>query len=656
MGGRAAAAVGFCAILAASPSWACAPSFFAAPLTLAERFSEGAWLVEAETTGFLGRVAGYEHGDPEAGRPMRMAVARVERALWGAPPPVLTLRHWDEEFPGYWTCMRYEPSFCPEARQGDKLLLLGRYDAEGKAEGLECLIRKPGEGGEPEKAAAFRALATEAQTRSEAARAEFQQAEAGPEAYAAAMALGEMLAEYGDHAATDAAFRAAAALDPARPDAWLRLARHRLDGGSGGALQRPAPSPEDLRAGVTALDDYLAAHGEHPRVRRVRDDLALALGEQPDLTRMDFRGAAATLAEVPAPISLRGAPPGFDASRSRAAFDAAQADLRGARFREADLEGSDFSGADLRGADLGDAKALSVPFRETDLRGADLAYARLTGADLTRANLGGASLVFADLRGADLQGADLTGAFAPGAQFFGARLAGARLDLRDAENPMIDLAGAFADCSTRPPEGLGGRMIPLERFCGEEERLLDLSGLEVVDDSPESILVIEKLDLRGANFAEAGRSIRVSARVAGANLEGADFSNARVYLFWGAGARGKARLAETSFHGADLILNLPGADLRGADFTNAHVAGLKKGYDLTGAKFSGATLDFALPGYTDPADLAWLVDNADLFGARISCAFNHLPEAQRLWAELTPRLKAEGARLAPACAEALAAP
>ncbi len=640
------------AALAASPAWACAPSFFTPPLALSERFAEGAWLAEAEVLGFEKRPSGFLHGD-EAGTPMRRAVLRVGGALWGAPPERLTIRQWDEEFPNYWICMRYEPSFCPEAKTGDKLLILGSAGPEGKGESLECFA----EGEDEAKAEAFRELARAAHEKTAALRAAVKAAEE-PERYAAAMALAEALAELGDHVATDAAFRAAAALDPPRPDAWLRLARHRLEGGSG--VRRPSPAPEDLRAGIAALDEYLAAHGEHPRLRRAREDLALALGAPPDLERVDLRGISIGHAAGVGPIPLRGAPPGFDASRSRAAYDAAGADLSGARFREADLEGGDFSGADLRRADLSETRALSVSFRGADLRGAELAYAKLSGADFSGADLRGASLVFADLRGADFKGADLTGAFAPGAQFFGARLAGARMELRDPENPMVELSGAFADCATSLPEGLGRGLIPLERVCGGEERIADLSGLETLDDSPESLLLLEDLDLRGANFSGAGRIGRIEARIAGADLGGADFSQARVYLFWGAKPRGRAKLAGANFREAELVVNLPGADLSGADFAGAHVAGLKRGYELTGAKFSGATLDFALPGYADPADLAGVLDKlelweADLSGVSVACGPSARPAERKLWAELAPRLEAAGARPTPACAQALAA-
>lgn len=639
------AAIGLAAVLAcASAAWACVPNFYTPPMTLAERFAEGAWLAEAEAMAFEKEPSGFRYGDEE-GEPMRRLVVKTGRGLWGKPPPTLAIRQWDEEAPQIWVCMRYEPSFCPAAKPGDKLLILGGADREGGQESLECLAGAEAE----EKAAAFRALAAGALARAADLRA--AAAAAAPEAaYAAAMALGEALAEYGDHAATDEAFRAAAALDPARLEAWLRLARHRLEDSA-----RFNPSAGDLRAGIAALEAYFARFGDHARLRRVRDDLALALGEALDLERADLRGAATTLPGAEGLLSLKGAPMGFDAMRSRIAFDAREADLEGARFREADLEGGDFSGAVLRRADMTDVKALGVSFQGADLRGADLSYARLSGADLSGADLRGATLTLADLRGADLSGADLTGAFAPGTQFFGARLGGALLDLRDAENPMVDFAGAFSNCATRKPEAVGRGLIPLERLCGEEERLADLEGLEILDDSPDSILVLERLDLRGANLSQAGRSIRISARIAGADLGGANFSESRVYLFWGAGPKGRARLSGADFRGAELVLNLPGADLREADFRGAHVAGLKRGYDLTGAKFAGATLDFSQPGYADPADLMALLESADLSGVRIDCRQSARPQERRLWAEAPVKIKAAGARATPACAEAMAA-
>lgn len=68
------------------------------------------------------------------------------------------------------------------------------------------------------------------------------------------------------------------------------------------------------------------------------------------------------------------------------------ANLRRARFRDADLTDANFSGADLRGASF---------------RGADLSGANFSGADLRGANFLGASLLGADLSGARLKDAKI---------------------------------------------------------------------------------------------------------------------------------------------------------------------------------------------------------------------------------------------------------
>ncbi len=672
-----AATIGFSAALAPLAAWACVPAYDTPPTTLAERFAEGAWMVEARITGLEPEASGFLRENPM--EPMSRAEAQVEKVLWGSAPDKLRLRYWDEIFPApyYWYCARYQPSFCEDVKPGDRLLILGEMDSEGQT-ALDCFIapeegallpadlaplaeaatestpEKPDPADLPRKAAAFRNLA--AQARERILRLEAEAKAATPaKAYGAAMALAEAWAEYGDHPSTDQAFRAAVALDPKRPDAWLRLARHRLEQPERAyrAYRAPPREPE-LRIGLETLEEYLAAHGEHARVRSLRDELAAALGEPLDLERTNLRGA---VLRSPQPIPLKGAPPGLDASQSRAAFAAAGAKLVGARFREAQLEGGDFTGADLRRADLRGAQALGVSFRNADLRGADLAEADLHEADLRGAKLGWALLGAADLRGADLTGANLAAAFLPGANFYAARLSGTNLEFRDPENPLISLAGAFVDCATRLPKDFEpGRRgtIPLERTCDGADQIADLSELNSLDDSPNSILILEGLDLRGASFALAGLSRRVEARIARADLSGASFVGAKAYLFWGAGARGQAKLAGANFHRAEILFNLPGADLRGADFTGAHVTGLKKNFDLGEAKFTGAILDFSAAGYAEPADLDALMSKADFSGATLFCGLSARPAERRLWAALAERLAEEGLTPSPACAEALA--
>ncbi len=89
------------------------------------------------------------------------------------------------------------------------------------------------------------------------------------------------------------------------------------------------------------------------------------------------------------------------------------ADLRGANLREANVRGANLCGADLREANVRGANLCGADLREADLREADL-----RGADLREANLRGADLRWADLRGANLCEADLRGAQLTGAEGF----------------------------------------------------------------------------------------------------------------------------------------------------------------------------------------------------------------------------------------------
>ncbi len=77
---------------------------------------------------------------------------------------------------------------------------------------------------------------------------------------------------------------------------------------------------------------------------------------------------------------------------------------------EADLRLADLRGANLRRADLGMANLRGANLRRADLGMANLRDADLRGANLRDADLLGADLLGADLRRADLLGADLGGA------------------------------------------------------------------------------------------------------------------------------------------------------------------------------------------------------------------------------------------------------
>ena len=154
----------------------------------------------------------------------------------------------------------------------------------------------------------------------------------------------------------------------------------------------------------------------------------------------------------------------------------ANADLLGAKFRGATLNGVDFSGADLRGADFSSANlhtcnfsgarlagakfdslkgSYNTTFQQATLeyssfKGAHLFHVKLDGAvldkaDFSKARLESTSLENASVSGANFQGASLLLARLRGARWDGQDLAGVELrgaDLRDAAFRNTSLRGA----------------------------------------------------------------------------------------------------------------------------------------------------------------------------------------------------------------------
>jgi uncharacterized protein YjbI with pentapeptide repeats len=118
----------------------------------------------------------------------------------------------------------------------------------------------------------------------------------------------------------------------------------------------------------------------------------------------------------------------------------------------AQLQGASFYHAELQGASLEDAK----------LQGAYFGFARLQGASLSNAKLHGASFFLTDLRGASLEGAQLQGAFLHGVFLQGASLEKAQLQgsslnmvavWRARGTPDLDLTRFLrTDTDTKLPE------------------------------------------------------------------------------------------------------------------------------------------------------------------------------------------------------------
>ena len=86
------------------------------------------------------------------------------------------------------------------------------------------------------------------------------------------------------------------------------------------------------------------------------------------------------------------------------------ANLQGASFRSADLEGSTFSGANLTSADLSNLNASYASFEGSNLTGAILSHSRLVSTNFGEANLKGARLVNSALYDASFSGANLQNA------------------------------------------------------------------------------------------------------------------------------------------------------------------------------------------------------------------------------------------------------
>ena len=181
--------------------------------------------------------------------------------------------------------------------------------------------------------------------------------------------------------------------------------------------------------------------------------------------------------------------------------DAAELDLRGRNFRDAELARVDMAGADLRGADLSTANFRLADLRGANLEGAVLNDTRLSVADLRGARLRGAEVsanfMLADLRGVDLRdargspwllSANLTDADLRGAElkrtwldeviFDGADLRGA--DLADVSGQPRSMRGARYNDRTRFPE----RWFEQTRSPGARSR--EQWGLVFVPDPEDS--------------------------------------------------------------------------------------------------------------------------------------------------------------------------
>jgi uncharacterized protein YjbI with pentapeptide repeats len=121
------------------------------------------------------------------------------------------------------------------------------------------------------------------------------------------------------------------------------------------------------------------------------------------------------------------------------------ADLHGAKLRNADLGFQSLAGANLNNANLADAELVKADLAGASLRGARLERAHLDSSNLTGAVMAQAKLAHADLLRACLIKADLTGAVMTDAMLAGAEFTDAIMvdaDLTRANLTKANLAGA----------------------------------------------------------------------------------------------------------------------------------------------------------------------------------------------------------------------
>ena len=118
-------------------------------------------------------------------------------------------------------------------------------------------------------------------------------------------------------------------------------------------------------------------------------------------------------------------------------FIFAGANLEGASFRHADLEGSSFSGANLTSADLSNLNASYASFAGSNLTGAILSRSRLVYANFGEANLKGARMENAIVFDASFAGANLSNASLRHSQMGGVTLTGSDLVGADFSGAVI---------------------------------------------------------------------------------------------------------------------------------------------------------------------------------------------------------------------------
>ena len=158
-------------------------------------------------------------------------------------------------------------------------------------------------------------------------------------------------------------------------------------------------------------------------------------------------------------------------------------DLRGARMEEARLDGADLSyglmiGTDFASAQMeranlsGGAQLQGANFLLASLQGADLSGAKLQMADMANAGLQGANLALASLEGTVLRDADMDGANLQMSRLLGTDFKGARMQGADLSGAMVWRA--------QPPSADGSALSDMAQIALQPPSEADLAALSAI--------------------------------------------------------------------------------------------------------------------------------------------------------------------------------
>jgi len=296
-------------------------------------------------------------------------------------------------------------------------------------------------------------------------------------------------------------------------------------------------------------------------------------------------------------------------------------DLRSAIFKNATLHECDFTGAHLEGtkiykSDLRKCNFFEAHFNEADLwmvnfSGVNLSGAEFRGAAMWNANLSGVNASDADFTGADLGGANLSGAYFAGTilknvNFSRACMVG--IDLMGANLQGANLSGVDLSGSNLSEAKLDKAKLIGANLSGARLRGANLSKVVLKGDFKEHIRLrgnelarylletdLRMTDLRGTDLSgeDLNKKILRYADLRFANLTDMDLQKADLR---GTDMR-LANLSNTQLQGADLrnsdlrAAKLDGANLIGANLENAKLCEASlKGVDLTDAVLRYADL------------------------------------------------------------------